>query len=228
MRSWTVLSIVFCCVLAAGMPVGADETDTTLHDGTLLYATGHYLAGQPLPADEDPYGYNYQDHTFKGSYANTYLGRDGFPAYQGDDEAYLAAHPSAANKWYWLYRGIRLLMKWNDAWLSNKDCDGDGKLDRYRGFNSYIGSGALCANQQSGQYEDADGQLCKWDYFVTITAAPADAVAVGGLWYAADGSEIGPVIWGAFAIVQKVQNDPCAGLPGRQYISPVNPGLGAS
>ncbi len=227
MRSRNLISIAFCGVLAVSALAGEDDTGTTLGDGTLLYATGHHLAGQPIPAVEDPYGYNYQDHAFKGSYANAYLGRDGFAPYQGDDEAYLGANPGAANTWYWPYRGIHLLMKWNDVWLSNQDCDGDGKLDRYRGFSSYIGSGAFCANHQSGEYEDADGNACQWSYLATIAAAPADSVAVGGTWYAADGTEIGPVVWGAFAVVQKIENDPCATLHGHHYISLVAPGLGA-
>ena len=43
--------------------------------------------------------------------------------------------------------------KWNDAWLSNKDCDGDGLLDRHYGLDSYRGSGAWLTNHQSGEYE---------------------------------------------------------------------------
>jgi len=38
---------------------------------------------------------------------------------------------------------------------------------------------------------------------VKIVAAPADATLVGGLWYAADGTEIGPAIWGEFATIQE-------------------------
>jgi hypothetical protein len=117
-----------------------------------------------------------------------------------------------------------LIMKWNDAWLSNKDCDGDGLLDRYYGFDSYIGSGAWLTNHMSGEYEQ-DGEICKWNYFVKIVAAPADAVLSGGVWYTNDGVEIGPVIWGAFAIIQEVENDPCAELYGLQYLSPTRAGL---
>jgi len=57
-------------------------------------------------------------------------------------------------------------------------------------------------------------------------AAPADAVKVAGVWYTAEGEEIGPVIWGEFATIQSVNNDPCAGLNGIEYLSPVGPGLG--
>ena len=71
-------------------------------------------------------------------------------------------------------------MKWNDAWLSNQDCDADGLLDRHNGFASYIGSGAWLTNHQSGEYEE-DGTVCKWNYFTKIVAAPANAVLDGKL-----------------------------------------------
>lgn len=203
-----------------------DETCVTIQDGALTYSTGHYLYGTSLMKGFDPYGYNYQAHLFSGSYANVYLGRAGFPPYEGDDEAYLAENPDAANHWAWPYRDVTLLMKWNDAWLSNKDCDGDGLLDRHYGFESYIGSGAWETNHMQGEYVDGDGNKCHWTYFVKIVAVPADAVLDQGIWYAADGTEIGASIWGSFAIIQEVENDPCAGIHGAQYISPAGPGFG--
>src|SRR4030066_2430907 len=112
---------------------------TTIQSGQLLYATGHYLAGQPLKTGYDIFGYNYQAMQFNGTYANAYLGRYGFSPYQGDDAAYLAANPTFdPNSWTWLwpYRNDKLAMKWNAAWLSNQDCDGDGKLDRHLGYAS--------------------------------------------------------------------------------------------
>jgi len=121
---------------------GKKDGATMIQDGVLTYSVGHYLDGEPLCVGFDPYGYNYQGHMFDGSYANAYLGGAGLPPYEGDDEAYLAENPDAENHWTWPYRNDRLMMKWNDAWLSNMDRDGDGKLDRYYGFESYIGSGA--------------------------------------------------------------------------------------
>jgi hypothetical protein len=129
------------------------------------------------------------------------------------------------------------MMKWNDAWLSNMDCDGDGLLDRHYGFDSYIGSGAWLTNHQSGEYDGEDGQTCQWNYFVKIVAAPADAnkecvawdeegACTSYVWYNSEDVEIGPEIWGAFAIIQQVENDPCAGLHGLQYSSPDHNGLG--
>ena len=116
-------------------------------------------------------------------------------------------------------------MKWNDAWLSNKDCDRDGLLDRHFGYDSYVGSGAWLTNYQSGEYE-IDGEFYKWNYFVKIVAVPADATLSGGIWYAADGTEIGPFIWGEFAIIQEVYNDQGTGDHGIYYLSPVGPGFG--
>ena len=135
----------------------------------------------------------------------------------------LEYHLDAA--WCQPYADDRLIMKWNDAWLSNKDCDGDGLLDRHYGFDSYIGSGAWLTNHMKGEYEQ-DGKICKWSYFCKTVAAPADAYQDGDFWYTADGEEIGPVIWGAFAIIQEISNDPCAREHGVLYLSPVGPGFG--
>jgi len=157
----------------------------------------------------DEYGYNYNARMFRGSYYNSYARSAGLPAWEGDDEAYLAENPAAVNHWAWPYREVNLLMKWNDAWM-NKD-----KV-RHEGYDSYIGSGAWLTNHQSGG-EKKD----HWTYFTKIVAAPADAVKDGGIWYTADGIEIGPVIWGAFATVQNVESG-----EGAYYISPSGPGLG--
>ena len=204
---------------------GKGGSCTTLQDGKILYSTGHYLASQPIPVGYDAYGYNYQAHMFNGSYANVYLGGYGFPPYKGDDATYLKEYPTAATLGVWQYRNVNLEMKWNDAWISNKDCDDDGKLDRHYGFNSYIGSGAWETNHMSGTYDD-NGKKFKWVDFVKIIAVPEDATLKAGVWNAADGTEIGPVIWGEFATIQEIYNDPGAGFHGKLYISPDHPGFG--
>ena len=192
----TILSLMFL-VLAMGVSAAKDKC-TTIQSGELLASDGTTIL-----LGFDDWGYNYQGNLFNGYYCDSY--RDA--------------------AWCQPYKDIKLMMKWNDAWLSNKDCDGDGLLDRHYGFDSYIGSGAWLTNHQSGEY-DLDEETCKWNYFVKIVAAPADAYAEGGIWYTADGVEIGAVIWGAFAIVQQVENDDCAGLHGLQYKSPFTSGLG--
>jgi hypothetical protein len=138
-----VLAVLAVALLAAG-PAAAEKVKgcTTIQEGVLTYSATHYLAGQPFSTGFDPFGYNYQAHLFDGSYFNSYAGGAGFPPYEGDDAAYLAANPLAVGHWAWPYRNDRLAMKWNDAWISNRDCDNDGKLDRHFGFATYIGSGA--------------------------------------------------------------------------------------
>jgi hypothetical protein len=172
---------------------------TTIQDGTLLTS-----AGDVITTGFDQWGYNYQAHMFNGGYCDAY--RDA--------------------AWCQAYKDVELLMKWNDAWLANVDCDGDGLLDRHNGFSGYIGSGAWETNHQSGEYFDAEGNVCKWTYFVKIIAVPDDATLSDGFWYAADGAEIGPVIWGEFAIIQQVNNDPCGGFHGIEYLSNDHAGFG--
>jgi len=166
----------------------------TIQSGELQASTG-----ETLTTGYDEFGYNYQARMFNGQYCD-------YDRVLGGD-----------------YCDVKLVMKWNDAWMSNKSCDGDKFLDRHYGYDSYIGSGAWCTNHQSGLTEDGK----KWTYFVKIVAAPADATKTDGVWYTADGVEIGPVIWGAFAIIQQVSNDPSSGEHGLLYKSPASPGLGS-
>ena len=246
MKVRKMLPVVLCCLMVVGVSLAKKDKDcTTLQDCVPTYSVGHYLADEPIPLGFDPYGYNYQGHMFNGSYANAYLGRDKLPPYEGDDDAYYQrlvneeiaddvaeAQAILAGKWYWPGRDVHLAMKWNDAWLSNKDCDNDGALDRHYGFDSYIGSGAWLTNHQSGEYEDPEGNTVKWNYFVKIVAVPEDAYdddpdnSNSGTWYATDETEIGPEIWGAFAIIQQVENDPGLGFHGVQYVSPSGAGFG--
>ena len=177
------------------------------HSGCITIQSGELLTsdGAVIKVGFDDWGYNYQGHLFNGMYCDAY--RDA--------------------AWCQEWKDVKLAMKWNDAWLSNKDCDDDGLLDRHLGFDSYIGSGAWLTNHQSGEYEGEDGKTCRWTYFVKIVAAPADATAIGGVWHTADGVEIGSVIWGAFAIIQQVDNDTCEKeVHGLQYLSPDRAGLG--
>ena len=172
---------------------GKNAGCATIPGGTLFTSDGNLIT-----PGYDEFGYNYQAHLFNGIYSDV-------------DRAHGGP-----------YSDVSLNMKWNDAWMSNKDCDGDGKLDRHYGYASYIGSGAWETNHMWGT--NADGT--KWNYFVKIVAAPADATKVGGIWYTADGTEIGPVIWGQFAIIQQVSNDPAYDEHGLLYKSPAGPGFG--
>jgi hypothetical protein len=205
-------------VVSADKPTGFDSKGneiawekglsscTKIQDGTLYTSDGELVV-----LGFNPWGYNYQGHVFNGMYC------DYHPVYRPG---------GAGHEWCMEnYGDVQLIMKWNDAWLANTDCDGDGSLDRHYDFPSYIGSGAWTTNHMSGSY-DLDGKQCTWTYFVKIVAAPLDATVDDGIWYAADGTEIGAVIWGSFAIIQEVENDPCAGIHGVQYLSPDHVGLG--
>lgn len=215
MRKLLVL-MAMAFFLLSTMQLVAGAECVTIQDGVLTYSAGHYLEGEPLQTGYDIFGYNYEGHMFVGLYCNAYLGRYGFPPYDGDDDAYLAENPDAEYTWVWPYRQVRLMMTWNDAWLSNMDCDGDGLLDRYYGHSGYIGSHAWLTNHMRLK---SDGE--KWTYFTKIVAVPEDATLVGDIWYAADGTEIGPEIWGSFATIQEVQSK-----EGVTYASPAGPGLG--
>lgn len=278
------------------MSLAKKEKCATIQGGT-IYASDDVTV---LETGYDEFGYNYQAHMFSGRYCDS-------DRIEGGD-----------------YCDVKLIMKWNDAWMSNMDCDKDGKLDRHNGFDSFIGSGAWLTNHQFGE----DGG-CEWDYFVKIVAVSEDAfspwvmsgdfvfnlyssntyvhnfhietfnddgtftatgvnttdhgkitsatgiisgneftmtltqeswvgtftgtianngvitgdwekglsngtfefikaegVATHITWYEPDGTEIGPVIWGSFAVIQEVNNDPCAGYDGLYYKSPAGPGLG--
>jgi hypothetical protein len=203
MKKLLIFTIMFALLAFVGKsalaakPAKVDKC-TTIQSGELVGSDGVVIT-----TGYDDWGYNYQARLFNGKYCESY--RDA--------------------AWCQPYADINLSMKWNDAWISNKDCDGDGLLDRHYGHDSYIGSGAWLTNHQSGEYE-VDGKVCKWNYFVKIVAALDDATSTGGIWYAADGAEIGPVIWGSFATIQQVENDSCAGINGIQYLSPDRAGLG--
>ena len=114
----TCLIIVFAFsaqVMAKdGKAKGKDKKECNrIQDSTLVTTDGIIIE-----TGYDDQGYNYQAHMFNGMYCDAY---------------YDAA-------WCQPWTDVDLMMKWNDAWLSNKDCDGDGYLDRHYGFDSYIGS----------------------------------------------------------------------------------------
>jgi len=188
------LLVVPSAALAKG---GKGNQCTTIQSGELYGSDGVQLT-----TGYNEWGYNYQARLFNGMWC------DYHPLYRPG---------GAYHEWCVAnYGDVELVMKWNDAWLSNKDCDGDGLLDRHYGFDSYIGSGAWETNHMRG----GEGSE-HWTYFTKIVAAPSTANLVGGVWYAEDGTEIGPEIWGEFATIMEVES----GL-GATYISPAGPGLG--
>lgn len=129
--------------------------------------------GKPLVLGFDAFGYNYQAHLFNGTYDSVDRQLDGtFWGSTGD------------------FVDDRLRMKWSDDWLSNKDCNGDGKLDRGAPGSAgypFVSQGWL-TNQVEGDYDsDGDGsQDAHYAWFVKI------------VWVGPGGP-----LWGQYRIVQK-------------------------
>lgn len=153
-----------------------------IESGTLVNGDG-----EALGPGFDAWGYNYQAQLFKGGYCDSYRDAD----------------------WCQPYKDYELRMKWNEAWLSSQDCDGDGVVDEHRGYDSFQGSGATLHNHLSTHYAGANGETCTWNFAQTIEAVPLDATLVGGVWYSAEGDELGTEIWGEFAVVKEQAWDSC-------------------
>jgi len=180
---------------------GAKTECATIQNGELYGSDGVLI----IPGYNE-WGYNYQAHLFNGDYC------DYHPYYREGG----AGHEGCIAE----YSDVKLVMKWNDSWLSNKDCDGDGTLDRHYGSDSYVGSGAWETNHMTG----GSGKD-KWTYFTKIVAAPDGSEKVNGKWYFMDGDEvsleIGPDIWGSFATIMEVESS-----AGATFVSPAGPGFG--
>ena len=99
----------------------------------------------------------------------------------------------------------------------------DGLLDRHPGYPKYTDSGAWLTNHMSGTYAEGKGKKYRWTYFTKIVTPSSSATKTDGVWYNEDGIEIGPAIWGAFATVLTVDNDPVLGTHGKFYGSPASP-----
>jgi len=129
-----ILMTLFLALALIGLVSAAKEpTCTTIQSGLLVNSVG-----DTIMTGYDDWGYNYQARIFNGGYCDAY--RDA--------------------AWCQPYADVDVIMKWNDAWLSNVDCDKDGLLDRHYGFPSYIGSGAWETNHQFGSYP---GENYNWD-----------------------------------------------------------------
>ena len=217
------LIVVFCLGLllvgsstAVAAKGGKNAGCTTIQSGELYGSDGSLLE---LGYSE--WGYNYQASMFNGPWC------DYHPTYR----------PGGVNHQWCLdnMADVELMMKWSDEWLSNKDCNDDGKLDRgYScdsvGANNSGCPGAWLTNHERGTYVDPDtDKVCDYVSFTKMITPDTDAGAYvsEGVWYATDGTEIGAQIWGAFAIIQENYTDSCTEEHGIQYGSPNGTGLGA-
>jgi len=159
----------------------------TIQGGTITDS-----AGSTLTVGFDQYGYNYQAHLFVGTYDSVDRNLDG--KYWGSTGDYV---------------DDALIMKWSDDWLSNTDCDGDGKLDR--GIpGAYGTSRGWETNQVTGDY-DSDGngsQDAHYTYFTKI------------VWVGPGGP-----LWGQYEVIQEIYNDPVGGFHGPTFKAAA-PGFG--
>src|SRR3989344_8357461 len=193
-KLFTLIAFVVLVTAFFAGPAFANGSGDTIKDGTITDS-----AGNPVVSGYDQYGYNYQAHMFNGTYDS--VDRVwGDISYTGDD----SDPPNATVD-------DKLIMKWSDAWLSNVDCDLNGKLDRGLVDGTVGGtSKGWLTNHAEGDY-DSDGngtQDAHYSYFVKI------------VWVGPGGS-----LWGEYEIVEKVLNDPAGGMTG--LLNKVaGPGLG--
>jgi hypothetical protein len=168
--------IAFAAVVAGGLVLSASAQAAcdSIQSGQITD-----IHGNPLGPGFDQWGYNYQAHLFNGLYEN--YSRPQPPVTESD---------------------TMLQMKWSDSWLANKDCDGDGKLDRglVDGVPNGISQGWL-TNHMVGTYADAQGEPQTWTYFVKIVYMP-------------EGCPADPQSWGPYCIIEEVYNDPANGFHG--------------
>lgn len=159
--------------------------------------------GEVLSTGFDSWGYNYQGHGFNGAYCDHY--RDFRPDFLGNEDCEDA------------YSGLKLQMRWNNEYLSNKDCSGDGLLDTHPNFPSYLSSGAAFSANLRGSYQH-NGQACALDYTIKIYADPRAAYKSDGSWHTIDGKELGPVFWDHFVVARELEKDPCNAIEPRDLI----------
>ncbi len=129
----------------------------TIKDGTIKAATG-----ETITTGTDQYGYNYQAHSFNGTYDGLDRNLDGL--YYGG---------------YADYADDKIVMKWSDNWLANVDCNKDGKLDRGL-VDGEVGGISLgwTTNHITGDYAGADGEQHDYTIFEKIEYVGAG----GSLW----------------------------------------------
>lgn len=129
-------------------PVDAGKkTCATIQSGSIVDSFGN-----PLSVGQDEFGYNYQAHSFNGTYDSSDRQIDG--TYFGSTGDFV---------------DDRLAMKWSDPWLSNLDCNGDNLLDR--GLeNGVVGgtSKGWLTNHIEGEYIDVNGDSQHYTYMTKI------------------------------------------------------------
>jgi len=191
------LAIVLAVLLAVASVAQAQTCTPVKIQSGTLVAAD----GVPLRTGYDQWGYNYQAHIFNGLYEN--FSRPTTPVTEGAEN---------------------LVMKWSDDWLANIGCAEDGTRKLARGYDAKTGtatgiSRGWCTNHFEGDYE-ADGEMHHYTYFVKMVWVGPPPTEGTDPW-------AGKRIWGVYAIIEEVNNDPYGGFHGVTKDALVNPaGLG--
>jgi hypothetical protein len=221
MKRLVVIALITIILLSMmTMPVYADKPTEFDNKGNV----------QAVSDDKgfDKWGYNIAANMFSGLYGNWALQKFLSINHDGDEandvgpagsaaeaqnllDAALAAGditPGEYNtaSYYNQWGDTYLIMKWNDAWSTEE--------------------GAWITNHMRTKYLETDGKEHQEVYFTKIVKAPADAYKSGGVWYTADGVEIGHEIWGSYATILSVYNYPYYDYHGAEYVSPAAAGFG--
>ncbi len=185
--------LLLACVVLALPALSDGQPCAKIQSGALADVNGNTIT-----VGYDKYGYNYQAHIFNGLYEN--FSRPGTVVTEGTEN---------------------LVMKWSDDWLSNQDCNGDGKLDRGLNPKTGVSTGTSLGwvtNHFEGDYEGSDGELHHYTYFAKIVwvGPPTDPDP----WAAVR-------VWGQYAIIEEIQTDHFGEYGGRlKSTKLVAPGLG--
>lgn len=174
-----------------GQPQAPPETADPVSNGSTSQSQSQQSTSQGAQTEDgeeitpgfDEWGYNYRAHLFKGPAEN--VARDGEPVDLSQS---------------------RVMIKWNEAFLSSDDCDGDDQLDQHCGSDSFVGSGAWLTNHVKWTYLGDDGREHKAQLFLKLIAKPSEdfeCESIGGI-----------EVNGDFCEIQRVYNDAYGGNHG--------------
>jgi len=218
-----IISLGFLSLLLSVIMIGCDQSDD-ITESMQLEQDALLKSNQALKAKADENCASIQSGTIvdeNGETIQTGFNDQGYN-YQAriySGEIYPDSNP-----------GWNLTWKWNEAYLSTQDCDGDHLLDIANGQENYRGTGAWTTTKWTRTYTDKEGNHCVVSQFTKYVAVPNDATSDGAMFYNPDGSVIGTVVnspgFEDFARTQLVWNDPCQGINGVDYKAPGPVGLG--